>query len=1129
MPDIVTPQQLEGRPGLVRSLVLSLAALAVPVAGVLWFPRELADYAALAWLLAVIPALLLAHERGWRGAATALAFGMAVLTVTYVTAELRGREIPDLLAGVVILYIVITLGIGWLAERAGTLRLTQVADLALIDTLTGLPNREQSERFLEKEFAAARLGRPLSVVRFELDRFTEFNARHGKAAGNGVLRAFATLLRQNTRRMNLSARYDTEQFLCVLSGTGEEGAATFGQRVLEQLRAAATMATLPTVSAGIACYRPGMESHDDLLAASAEALVEAKADGGDRIRLHGWKITDSGLEPLTPAPVTGEGMVQVAAEAARVRALDEEAVRTGKGRSAFVFCRNPQLRRRIAGELANEGFHVTEGRTDADSALPMNAEFDVVVADLPPSPEAFRDLAREIRRRFPATRMVGVPLVRNRQIVTSALEARADGYVLSNEAGVRFAPTLAELLSEADLRRRMSLQTRQLTDEVRARDRAARLALEASEARYQSVVRSVQEVIFRTDAAGAWAYLNPAWTAITGYPVDDSIGRDALAHIHAEDHGRLRERFQALLSGRASYLREEVRCIARDGEIRWLEVRAQPLGDAPGLPAGASGTLTDVTERYHAEAALLRSEAYYRSLIDNSSDIMAVLDSAGTIRFVSPAVRRICGYAPAELVGSAFLELIHRSDVGETGDAIAGVLRSAGTSSTVDVRVRHRNGTARWLEMSLVNLMAEPGVDGIVVNARDITDRRDAELALRESEELLHRTRKMDAIARLAGGVAHDFNNLLFTIQGHADLLLNALAAGDSKRADVEQIQDAARRAATLTRQLLAFGRRQVMQPRNFHLDEIIADLERIVPRMLGDDIDLHCRRGADPDLVHADPAQIEQALLNLVVNARDAMPHGGKLAIVTGNARVTGDSAPLPDAVEPGDYVVLTIADSGKGMDADTLARVFDPFFTTKEQAAGAGLGLSTVYGIVKQSGGHIWARSRTRADDSGTTFTIYLPVAHAGVASPDAPVQSRPARAGETIVVVEDEQSVRDLAARILTAKGYRVVTAEDSRSALDLIAKYPERIDLLLTDVVMPGMNGRELAEHAATLRPGLLVLYMSGYPGDTILPHGVLPDTTLLPKPFSHDDLLRKVRAVLDAGVRAESTAHSEDQP
>jgi diguanylate cyclase (GGDEF)-like protein/PAS domain S-box-containing protein len=1091
--------------GMTRALVLSLCALAVAAAGVLWFPAELSDYAALAWLLALIPAFLMANERGWRGIATALALGMVALTLTCVVALGLGRELPDLLLGVVVSYLLLSFGIGWLADRVGRERLSEIADLALIDGLTGLPNQEHALRFLEKEFAAARVGRALAVVLFELDGFDAFNARNGKAAGNGVLRAFATLLRQNTRRMNLSARFGEQTFLCVLAGGGEEGATVFGERVMEQLRAAAAMAALPTASAGIACYRAGMETQSELVAAAREALAAARADGGDRIRIHGWAVTEHGLERRRGRAVDDDAVV-VAAEASRIGASGTDSMRAGFGRSAFVTCRDAGMRRRVVAELATEGFHVTEARDASDRALALSADFDLVVADQA-SPESFQMFCSEIRRRYPATRIVGVPAQESGSVPTSVLLSRADGFGVAAGPGVQFAPSLAELIADGDLRRRVQLQTRQLTDEVRARERAARLALEASEARYLSVVQAVQEVVFRTDEGGRWTFLNPAWTAITGYAVDDTMGRDALEQVHGEDRVHLRERLDALLAGRIGYLREEARCLAKDGEIRWLEVRAQPQGDVPGRASGAQGTLTDVTDRKNAEVALRRSEAYFRALIENSTDIMAVLDAAGRFRYASPAVRRICGFPATELLGRPFLDLVHADDTAIVGDALGVLLRDAAAPAMVVVRALHRNGTVRWLEISLTNMTRMPGLEGVVLNARDVTDRRDAERAVRESEELLHRARRLDAIGRLAGGVAHDFDALLHAVQEHVARLRTRLADAEAIR-EVDGMRDALRRAASLTRQLLAFGRQQELQPHVFELNAMVAEMEPVLRHVLHDHVHMELRLDARSDRVHADPAQIRQALVNLVVNARDALENGGRLTLATDLVRVDAQSG--ISTLDPGDYVRLSVADSGRGLGADMLAHLFDPFFTAREDGAGAGLGLSTVYGIVKQSGGTIHVES---GENEGTTFIIHLPLAETAASARDDAESS--ARA-ETVVVVEDEASVRVLAERILRGRGFRVVSAANGREALALIAKHPGRIDLVLTDVVMPEMNGRELAERVSILRPGIRVLYMSGYPADALARHGVAPDVVeFLEKPFSPDALVQKVRAVLEA--------------
>lgn len=1086
--------------GMTRALLLSLCALGVAAAGVLWFPQELSDYAALAWLLALIPAFLLANERGWRGIATALALGMVALAVTCVIALGLERELPDLLLAVVVSYLLLSFGIGWLADRVGRERLSEIADLALIDGLTGLPNQEHALRFLEKEFAGARVGRALAVVLFELDGFDAFSARNGKAAGNGVLRAFATLLRQNTRRMNLSARFGEHEFLCILSGGSEEGATVFGERVMSQLRAAAAMAALPTASAGIACHRVGMESPSELLASARTALSAARADGGDRIRIHGWAVTEHGLERQHARGVSDD-TVHVAAEASRVES-GSESFRSGLGRSAYVLVRDSSMRRRIVAELATEGFHVTEGRDAPERALALNADFDLVVADQT-SPELFRVLCAEIRRRYPSTRIVGVPVAEGERVNASVLLSRADGFVVPWGPGVEFAPSLAELIADGDLRRRVQLQTRQLTDEVRARERAARLALEASEARYLSVVQTVQEVVFRTDETGRWTFLNPAWTAITGYAVDDTMGRDALEQVHGEDRVHLRERLDALLAGRIGYLVEEARCLAKDGEIRWLEVRAQPQGDLPGRVSGAQGTLTDVTDRRNAEAALRRSEAYFRALIENSTDIMAVLDAAGRFRYASPAVRRVCGFPPAELIGRPFLDVVHAEDTSIVGDALGTVLRDASAPALVEVRAMHRNGTVRWLEISLTNMTRMPGLEGVVLNARDVTDRREAQRAVHESEELLHRTRRLDAIGRLAGGVAHDFDALLHSVQEHVARLRTRLADAEAIR-EIDGMRDALRRAASLTRQLLAFGRGQEMRPHVFELNALVAEMEPVLRHVLPRAVRLELRLDARSDRVNADPAQIRQAVLNLVVNARDALENGGRLTLATELVRIDRSGVP---GLGAGDWVRLSVADSGSGLPAEALAHVFDPFFTAREDGAGAGLGLSTAYGIVKQSGGTIHVES---ALSQGTTFVIHLPLAETA-ASPEADsVRS------ETIVVVEDEAAVRVLAERILRARGYGIVTASNGREALDLIAKHPGRIDLVLTDVVMPEMNGRELAERVAILRPGIRVLYMSGYPADALARHGVAPDVVeFLEKPFSPDALVQKVRTVLDA--------------
>ncbi|HXO86695.1 MAG TPA: ATP-binding protein, partial [Gemmatimonadales bacterium] len=385
---------------------------------------------------------------------------------------------------------------------------------------------------------------------------------------------------------------------------------------------------------------------------------------------------------------------------------------------------------------------------------------------------------------------------------------------------------------------------------------------------------------------------------------------------------------------------------------------------------------------------------------------------------------------------------------------------------------------------------------------------------LRLADERLRAAQKMEAVGRLAAGIAHDFNNLLTAILGSTDLLLESLPADHPAREDAIESRQAALRAADLTRQLLAFSRQQVLAPRVLDLNDIVRDVERLLRRLIGEDVALRTVLASNLAAVRADPSQLEQVLINLAVNARDAMPGGGTITIET--AKVILDETYVADQplVTAGDYVMVAISDTGTGMDAETQTRVFEPFFTTKERGKGTGLGLATVYGIVKQSGGYIWVYSEVGI---GTTFKVYLP----RVAGPAEPLGAVPAPSGslqgsETILVVEDQEEVRTLIRKILEARGYRVLAAADGASALQLAALHPAPIHLLVSDVIMPGMSGREVSLLLTTTRTAMRTLYLSGYTDESIVPHGVLEEgVEFLQKPFTADGLARKVRQVLDA--------------
>ena len=511
-------------------------------------------------------------------------------------------------------------------------------------------------------------------------------------------------------------------------------------------------------------------------------------------------------------------------------------------------------------------------------------------------------------------------------------------------------------------------------------------------------------------------------------------------------------------------------------------------------------------ERAAAEAALRANEQRFRALVEHSWDAIALFGPDGAILYGSPATTRVLGYDLAEFVGRNALDLIHPED----RDLVVGRLTEAMANprGRVDVaaRVKHKDGAWRYLEGVLTNLLDDPSVGGIVNNYRDATERRSLEQQVIQAQ-------KMEAVGRLAGGVAHDFNNILTAIGGYTDLLLEDLPLDDPRRQDVDEIHRAADRAAALTQQLLAFSRRQVLQPKVIDLNALVSNVEKLLGRLIGADVQLATALADEVGRVRADPGQLEQVIVNLAVNARDAMPGGGRLTIETRNVDLDAAYAAEHRTVVPGPYVVIAVSDTGTGMSADTQSHMFEPFFTTKEVGKGTGLGLATVYGIVKQSGGSIWVYSEL---GHGTTIKVYLPrvdeppdpLAAPGLANPER------LRGTETILLVEDEPAVRAVARQILARQGYTVLEAPDGPAALAMVAGRA-RVDLILTDVVMPGMSGRTLADQLATRWPGVRVLYMSGYTDDAIVRHGMLePGLAYLQKPFRPDALVRKVREVLN---------------
>ena len=506
------------------------------------------------------------------------------------------------------------------------------------------------------------------------------------------------------------------------------------------------------------------------------------------------------------------------------------------------------------------------------------------------------------------------------------------------------------------------------------------------------------------------------------------------------------------------------------------------------------------------------SKKHLDTILESMLDALLVIREDGTVRTVNRAAVRLLGYRPDELEGRPADALLREADRPALRQLLERALKR-GAVESVDLIFFARDGRPVPVLFSLSQLRSEEGlVEGLIGVAKDMTERRAVESALRQSEAQLRQAQKMEAVGRLAGGVAHDFNNLLTAITGYADLILGAMGLKNPARPDVEQIKRAAMGASAMTRQLLAFSRKQVLQPRILDLNQVVGDMHKLLRRLIGEDVELVHVKGPSLGRVQADPGQIEQVLMNLAVNARDAMPQGGRLTIETANADLDEAFARAHVGVVPGPYVLLSVTDTGLGMDAETQSHLFEPFFTTKERGRGTGLGLSTVYGVVQQSGGTIWAES---APGKGACFRIYLPRTDVKVGEAVREEAPGPVHGTETVLLVEDEEAVRSSVLRILKRNGYTVLEAKDGTEALDVSKGRLERIDLLLTDVVMPAMSGPELAEKLRPEMPKMKVLFMSGYADTSVVDRAALHHGAgFIQKPFTALSLARKIRELLD---------------
>ena len=663
--------------------------------------------------------------------------------------------------------------------------------------------------------------------------------------------------------------------------------------------------------------------------------------------------------------------------------------------------------------------------------------------------------------------------------------------------GVRYAETDRDMLQFVSTQVAMAIERKRAEEAVRE-----------SEATLQVFIDAIPEPALLLDPDGAIVAANRAMTSRLGEDLIDIVGREASAFLPGEVAASRKRQIAEVIESRKAMVFED------ESLGRTYINYVYPVLDSAGAVARVAIFALDITDRKRAEAAVLRSEEQYRTLVEGVTDVIFALSPEGTVTALNPAFEEFTGFTRHEWLGKAFAGLLHPDDV-ERADRLLRSLPLEGGRPTAQLKIRTSSGEYRIGEFHASAQRRDGEITGILGIVRDITDRVQLEDQLRQAQ-------KMEAVGRLAGGVAHDFNNMLTAISSYSELLLADMASGDPRRQDVIEIRKATERATALTRQLLAFSRRQVLQPKVVDLNGIVGGAEKLLRRVIGEDIALVTRLEPLLAPVTADAGQIEQVIMNLAVNARDAMQHGGTLTLETSTVAIhTATQTAEQSIVAPGRYVLLRVTDTGTGMDAETRRHLFEPFFTTKERGRGTGLGLATVYGIVKQSGGFIWVDSEP---GRGSAFRIYLPAADDALRPQEtgepAPAPEALKEGTETILLVEDEDAVRAVAREALRRRGYAVLEASHADAALDVAKGFDGRIELLLTDVVMPGLSGRALADRLVVARPDTKVLFMSGYTDADIVRHGVLePGLNYLQKPFTPDVLAHKVREVLDRRARA----------
>jgi PAS domain S-box-containing protein len=635
----------------------------------------------------------------------------------------------------------------------------------------------------------------------------------------------------------------------------------------------------------------------------------------------------------------------------------------------------------------------------------------------------------------------------------------------------------------------------------------AESALRASEERFRLIAETIDEIFWIIDLDKTeMVYLSPSHERITGYPREYFYNaREAFRlTAHPDDREKVTSQLSCIKAGQP--LDYEHRIIRPDKSIRHLWVRGFPVADRTGAIRSYVGITQDVTAWRAAEEELKQSREYLNQIINCIRDPIWVKDEQHKFVLVNDAFCAFSNLSREKVIGETDNGFVPKDVSNSLWEVDEAVFRT-GIDSEVEENFTDGRGKNRALITKKALLTDQKGARQLVGVVRDITEHKRLEAQFMQLQ-------KMDAVGVLAGGVAHDFNNLLSVIKGYTEILIENLPKSDPMRTDLEQIEKAAQRAASLTSQLLAFSRKQILQPKVLKLNTVVTDMSVMLRRLIGEDIELI--EVAQPDLgtISADPGQIQQIIMNIAVNARDAMPQGGRFTIETANIDLDESYCRRHPALKAGPHVMMALSDNGVGMDTATQSHIFEPFFTTKEKGKGTGLGLSTVYGIVNQSNGSISVYSEP---GKGTTFKVYFPRLGGTVIAAPAKIRSGEViRGGETVLIAEDESSVRALIARVLRERGYTVLEAPDGMEALRVARDCSGNIDLIVTDVVMPKLSGTELVSQLETTKPGIKALYLSGYTDSSIVHHGLLgPKVAFLQKPFTIERLARKVREVIDS--------------